>query len=106
MILFVDYCCVSLGLTLSCRPSTSRYTFLFASGLPGTRAIRARPCNVSIMPESIVLKVFISTICSKLKEMTVKTECIRDPIDIENDGLRVMFARYWPKGVQVIRNLK
>lgn len=31
--------------------------------------------------------------------MTVKTKCIRDPVDMENDGLRVMIAKYWPKGV-------
>jgi uncharacterized protein YeaO (DUF488 family) len=31
--------------------------------------------------------------------MTVKTKCIRDPVNMENDGLRVMIAKYWPKGV-------
>jgi len=31
--------------------------------------------------------------------MTVKTKCIRDPADMIHDGLRVMIAKYWPKGV-------
>jgi uncharacterized protein YeaO (DUF488 family) len=31
--------------------------------------------------------------------MAVKTKCVRDPVDIVHDGLRVMIARYWSKGV-------
>ena len=31
--------------------------------------------------------------------MAIKTKCVRDPIDLVHDGLRVTIARYWSKGV-------
>jgi uncharacterized protein YeaO (DUF488 family) len=31
--------------------------------------------------------------------MAIKTKCVRDPLDLVHDGLRVMIARYWSKGV-------